>query len=141
MGTSVDFDDLGGRLLMGVRGFGLAPSSRFLKRAFDIIVATGLLLVLAPMLLLIALAVKLTSPGPVFFRQTRVGRHGREFQLLKFRTMVQNAEDRKGEPWSTTRLLPCSRSPTTRAPRAWARASGATRSTSCPSSSTCCAAT
>jgi exopolysaccharide biosynthesis polyprenyl glycosylphosphotransferase len=97
MGTSVDFDDLGGRLLMGVRGFGLAPSSRFLKRAFDIIVATGLLLVLAPMLVLIALAIKLTSSGPVFFRQTRVGRHGREFQLLKFRTMVQNAEDRKGE--------------------------------------------
>jgi lipopolysaccharide/colanic/teichoic acid biosynthesis glycosyltransferase len=93
----VDFDDLGGRLLMGVRGFGLAPSSRFLKRAFDIIVTTGLLLVLAPMLLLIALAIKLTSSGPVFFRQTRVGRHGREFQLLKFRTMVQNAEDRKGE--------------------------------------------
>jgi exopolysaccharide biosynthesis polyprenyl glycosylphosphotransferase len=97
MGTSVDFDDLGGRLLMGVRGFGLAPSSRFLKRAFDIVVATGLLLVLAPMLVVIALAVKLTSPGPVFFGQTRVGRHGREFQLLKYRTMVDDAEDRKDE--------------------------------------------
>ncbi len=97
IGTSVDFDDLGGRLLMGVRGFGLAPSSRFLKRAFDIVVATGLLLLLAPMLVFIALAVKLTSPGPVFFRQTRVGRHGREFQLLKYRTMVHDAEDRKDE--------------------------------------------
>ena len=97
MGTSVDFDDLGGRLLMGVRGFGLAPSSRFLKRSFDIVVATGFLLLLAPMLLLIALAVKLTSTGPVFFRQTRVGRHGREFQLLKYRTMVADAEERKDE--------------------------------------------
>ena len=58
--------------------------------------ATGLLLVLAPMLLLIALAVKLT-PGPRLLPPDLVGRHGREFQLLKFRTMVQNAEDRKGE--------------------------------------------
>jgi exopolysaccharide biosynthesis polyprenyl glycosylphosphotransferase len=95
IGSSVEFDDLGGRLLLGVRGFGLAPSSRVLKRAFDVVVTTLLLVVLAPLLLLIALAVRLTSPGPVLFRQTRVGRHGREFQLTKFRTMVQDAEEQK----------------------------------------------
>lgn len=95
IGTTVDIDDLGGRLLMGVRGFGLAPSSRLLKRAFDIVVTSGLLLVLAPTMAMIALAVALTSRGPVFFRQTRVGRYGDEFQLLKFRTMVQDAEDQK----------------------------------------------
>jgi exopolysaccharide biosynthesis polyprenyl glycosylphosphotransferase len=95
IGTSVEFDDLGGRLVLGVRSFGLAPSSRVLKRTFDLVVTTALLIVLAPLLLLIALAVKLTSPGPIVFRQTRVGRHGREFQLLKFRTMVRDAEAQK----------------------------------------------
>jgi exopolysaccharide biosynthesis polyprenyl glycosylphosphotransferase len=95
IGTSVEFDDLGGRLLLGVRGFGLAPSSRSLKRAFDIVVTSVLLVLLAPLLIVIALVVRLTSPGPVLFRQTRVGRNGREFQLPKFRTMVQDAEDQK----------------------------------------------
>lgn len=66
-----------------------------LKRLFDL-VASGLgLLLLAPLLFLIALAVKLDSPGPVFFRQERVGRHGRTFRIHKFRTMVTDAE-RKG---------------------------------------------
>jgi exopolysaccharide biosynthesis polyprenyl glycosylphosphotransferase len=97
IGTSVEFDDLGGRLLLGVRGFGLAPSSRVLKRGFDLVVTSALLIVLAPLLLVLALAVKLTSPGPVLFRQTRIGRNGREFQLLKFRTMVRDAEARKQE--------------------------------------------
>ena len=95
IGTSVEFDDLGGRLLLGVRGFGLTPSSRLLKRAFDIVVATALLILLAPVLVTIALAVKLTSRGPVLFKQTRVGRHGRQFQMLKYRTMVADAESRK----------------------------------------------
>ncbi|MDR2298054.1 MAG: sugar transferase [Comamonas sp.] len=63
-----------------------------LKRLFDLL-ASGLgLLLLAPLLLLIALAVKLDSPGPVFFRQERVGRYGRPFLIHKFRTMVSNAE-------------------------------------------------
>lgn len=65
------------------------------KRLLDL-VASGLgLLLLAPLLFLIALAVKLDSPGPVFFRQERVGRHGRTFRIHKFRTMVTDAE-RKG---------------------------------------------
>lgn len=63
-----------------------------LKRLFDL-VASGLgLLLLAPLLFLIALAVKLDSPGPIFFRQERVGRNGRPFLIHKFRTMVSNAE-------------------------------------------------
>jgi exopolysaccharide biosynthesis polyprenyl glycosylphosphotransferase len=97
IGTSVVFDDLGGQVLLGVRGFGLTPSSRLLKRSFDVLVATVMLILLAPLLLLIALAIKLTSSGPVLFRQTRVGRHGREFQMLKFRTMVPGADERKHE--------------------------------------------
>jgi exopolysaccharide biosynthesis polyprenyl glycosylphosphotransferase len=97
IGTSVDFDDLGGQTLLGVRGFGLSPSSRALKRAFDLLVASLVALLLLPLLLLIALAVKLTSAGPIMFRQTRVGRHGREFEMLKFRTMVRNADQLKDE--------------------------------------------
>jgi exopolysaccharide biosynthesis polyprenyl glycosylphosphotransferase len=97
IGTSVVFDDLGGQVLLGVRGFGLSPSSRFLKRTFDVVVTMLLGVVLGPLLLAIALAVKLGSPGPVLFRQTRVGRHGRRFQMLKFRTMVTDAEARKRE--------------------------------------------
>ncbi len=97
IGTSVEFDDLGGQVLLGVRGFGLSPSSRFLKRVFDLVVTSGLLVLLAPILLAISAAIKLSSPGPVLFRQTRVGRHGDEFRVLKFRTMVHDAEDRKHE--------------------------------------------
>jgi lipopolysaccharide/colanic/teichoic acid biosynthesis glycosyltransferase len=64
------------------------------KRLFDL-VASGLgLLLLAPMLLAIALAIKLESPGPVFFRQERVGRFGKPFRIHKFRTMVTDAERR-----------------------------------------------
>ena len=95
IGTAVEFDDLGGRLLLGIRGFGLAPSSRVLKRIFDLIVTGTLVVLLAPLLLVIALAVKLTSPGRILFRQTRVGRNGKRFELLKFRTMVEDAEDQK----------------------------------------------
>ncbi len=61
------------------------------KRLFDLVVALGALVLLAPLLLLVALIVKLDSPGPVFFRQERVGRHGRPFRIHKFRTMRAEA--------------------------------------------------
>lgn len=62
------------------------------KRAFDLLLSALGLLVLAPLLLLVALAIKLDSPGPVFFRQQRVGLHGRLFRIHKFRTMRVDAE-------------------------------------------------
>jgi len=65
------------------------------KRAFDIIASAVGLLALSPVLATIALLVKLSSPGSVFYRQVRVGRHRREFRLIKFRTMRADA-DRKG---------------------------------------------
>ena len=61
------------------------------KRTFDVLGAGVALLLLAPLLLVTALLIKLDSPGPVFFRQTRVGRAGRLFRIHKFRTMVANA--------------------------------------------------
>ncbi len=66
---------------------------RFLKRATDIVVSVIGLTFLAPVFLLIAAAIKLDSPGPVFFRQERVGKDGRIFRIFKFRTMIQNAAD------------------------------------------------
>ena len=63
------------------------------KRMFDVALATLGLLLLAPLLLVIAAAIKLDSPGPVFYRQERVGRHGRLFRIHKFRTMRHDPAD------------------------------------------------
>ncbi len=74
-----------------VGGFG-QQSSLWAKRLIDVAGATIGLLLLTPLMLLIAAAIKITSPGSIFFRQTRVGMNGRLFPMLKFRTMVRNAE-------------------------------------------------
>jgi exopolysaccharide biosynthesis polyprenyl glycosylphosphotransferase len=97
VGWSVALDDVEGVPLMGVRGYGLTQSSRFLKRSLDVGGSLAALLLLGPLLLMIALAVKLTSRGPVLFRQARVGKGGRTFNLLKFRTMYEGADERKHE--------------------------------------------
>ncbi|WP_284615617.1 sugar transferase [Aquabacterium humicola] len=64
------------------------------KRLFDLIVSLVALLLLSPLLLLVALAIRVDSGGPVFFRQERIGRHGRPFRIHKFRTMVADAPER-----------------------------------------------
>lgn len=92
VGSSVEFDDLHGLPVMGVRRFALTRSTAMVKRAFDLLAATLGLLAALPLMVAIALAIKLDSRGPVFFRQARVGRHGARFQMLKFRTMVHGAE-------------------------------------------------
>ena len=66
------------------------------KRLMDIVLSAVGMLLLSPVYLAIAAAVKLSSPGPVFFVQTRVGRYGRHFKFYKFRSMRQDAEARKG---------------------------------------------
>ena len=92
VGSSVEFDDLHGVTVMGVRRFDLTRSSVVVKRAFDLLGASLCLLAAAPLLAVIAVAIKLDSRGPVFFRQLRVGQHGKRFYMLKFRTMVPDAE-------------------------------------------------
>jgi exopolysaccharide biosynthesis polyprenyl glycosylphosphotransferase len=92
VGSSVEFDDLHGVTIMGVRRFELTRSSKAVKRAFDLLGASLGLLAVSPLLALSALAIKLDSRGPVFFRQLRVGQHGERFHMLKFRTMVPDAE-------------------------------------------------
>ena len=64
----------------------------YLKRAFDVVAASILLVLLAPIMLVVAVWIKLDSPGPVFFRQTRITQYGKEFRIFKFRTMVNNAD-------------------------------------------------
>jgi exopolysaccharide biosynthesis polyprenyl glycosylphosphotransferase len=74
-----------------------------LRRAFDIAGSLLLLLVTLPLLLLAAIAIKLETRGPVFYRQERVGRAGRVFTLFKFRSMVANAEAAGGPVWASQR--------------------------------------
>jgi len=95
VGSSTVFDEVDGALMLGVRRFGLTRSSRILKRSFDLFGSGAGLLLLAPMMAFVALAIKLDSRGSVFFRQARVGRHAEVFPILKFRTMVDNAEELK----------------------------------------------
>ena len=87
-------------LLEGVSLIGLPPlhlsrSSRRFKRLTDLVVSGAALVVLAPLLAVIALAIKLDSPGPVLFRQRRIGAGGRAFSIMKFRTMSVDAEAQK----------------------------------------------
>ena len=95
VGSSVEFDDLHGVMIMGVRRFELTRSSAAVKRAFDLLGASLGLLAISPLMIAIAVAIKLDSRGSVFFRQPRVGRHGKHFNMLKFRTMVPNADAMK----------------------------------------------
>jgi exopolysaccharide biosynthesis polyprenyl glycosylphosphotransferase len=95
VGSSVVFDDVGGLMLMGVPRFGLSRSSRALKRAFDLAASAVAILVCAPLLIAIAVAVKLDSHGPVLFRQMRMGRGDTPFEMLKFRSMIDGADGLK----------------------------------------------
>ena len=97
VGSSAAFDDVEGTTLLGLRRYGLSRSSWRLKRALDIVVGTAAVVALSPLLLVVALAIKLDDRGPVFFRQRRIGQDGREFEMIKFRTMGEDAEHRKPE--------------------------------------------
>ncbi|MBR5023310.1 MAG: sugar transferase [Oscillospiraceae bacterium] len=67
-------------------------TSLALKRIFDVLVSAVMLVVLLPVFLLLAVAIKLDSPGPVFYRQVRVTQYGKQFRIFKFRSMVSNAD-------------------------------------------------
>lgn len=65
---------------------------KFFKRVIDTVIALFMLVILFPLLLIIAVAIKLDSKGPIIFRQTRIGLHGKEFSILKFRSMAVDSE-------------------------------------------------
>ncbi|MER7546679.1 sugar transferase [Spirillospora sp. NPDC127506] len=96
-GPRISIRPVSGLPLLHVEHPELDGGRKVFKSLFDQTAALAGLLVLSPLMLIVALLIKLTSAGPVMFRQTRVGRGGREFTVLKFRTMVQDAEARKVE--------------------------------------------
>jgi exopolysaccharide biosynthesis polyprenyl glycosylphosphotransferase len=95
--SRTSFDDFHGRPVMVFR---TAPESSWqslCKQVFDFMFALLCVILLSPLFLLVAVGIKLTSPGPILFRQQRCGLNGRPFTIFKFRTMVTNAEQRKHE--------------------------------------------
>ena len=95
MGSSVEFDEIDGAVVLGLRGYGLSRSSGILKRSLDLVGSALGIVLIAPLLAMIAVAIKLDTRGPVFFRQRRMGRLNTPFDMLKFRTMVDGAEEQK----------------------------------------------
>jgi exopolysaccharide biosynthesis polyprenyl glycosylphosphotransferase len=97
LGASVAIDDVEGVTVLGVNPPWLPRSSRALKRLMDVAVAAPLLVLSAPVLLALAVVIRLDSSGPALFSQERVGRGGRRFKVMKLRTMVRGAEQDRAE--------------------------------------------
>jgi exopolysaccharide biosynthesis polyprenyl glycosylphosphotransferase len=95
IGPGIGISAVEGVPVLGLPPRALGLSSRVLKRSMDFAVSAVLLLLLLPALLVVAVLIKLDSRGPVFFRQPRVGAGGREFSIVKLRTMVAGADDQK----------------------------------------------
>jgi exopolysaccharide biosynthesis polyprenyl glycosylphosphotransferase len=95
IGPSVGVHTLEGMAMIGLPPLNLSRSSQLLKRVVDLVLASLGLIALAPFFVVIAIAVRLSSPGPVFFKQVRMGKRDHPFEMLKFRTMVVDAEERK----------------------------------------------
>jgi exopolysaccharide biosynthesis polyprenyl glycosylphosphotransferase len=96
-GPRLSIRPVAGLSLLHLERPAISGGRRVLKNAFDLCAGGLLLLVLAPFLAAVAVAVKLSSPGPVLFRQTRVGVDGRDFTMFKFRSMVPDAERRRAD--------------------------------------------
>ncbi len=97
VGSSSVYDDVDGVTLLGVRQFGLSKSSELLKRGMDVVGAAAGLVLLAPLLALLTVLIRLDSRGSPFFAQRRIGRRGRRFWMLKFRSMVPGADTLKDQ--------------------------------------------
>ncbi len=95
--NQVQINDIAGVPLIGVREPSLQGFNLAIKRAMDLLLTPLLLLLLSPIFLIVALLVKFTSPGPIFFAQQRIGKDGRSFKFYKFRSMYIDAEARKPE--------------------------------------------
>ena len=85
-----------------VNGTGLSASQRMVKRAMDIVLGSVAFIIASPIMLLVAIAIKIEDRGPVFFMQERVTRDGRLFKMIKFRSMIENA-NKVGEVKGTTK--------------------------------------
>jgi exopolysaccharide biosynthesis polyprenyl glycosylphosphotransferase len=92
LSTRLAVQPLGGIMALSLKPATLTSTQAMAKRGFDITVSVTAALLTLPLWVLIALAIKVTSPGPILYRQTRIGERGRPFTLQKFRTMVSGAE-------------------------------------------------
>ncbi|HTJ64918.1 MAG TPA: TIGR03013 family XrtA/PEP-CTERM system glycosyltransferase [Alphaproteobacteria bacterium] len=99
----LDLDELRATWLIFGAGFTRGFFTDLLKRFFDIFVSAVMLLITSPFLLIAAILVKLESPGPILYRQERVGLHGRPFMVLKLRSMRQDAETNGAPQWAQVR--------------------------------------
>jgi len=97
---SVGVEHIRGLPVLGLKRSSITGLQGFVKRTMDIVISLITLIILAPLLLLVAIAIKLDSPGPVLYRQTRLGKNDRPFSILKFRSMRKDAEKGKAG-WST----------------------------------------
>jgi len=93
----VRINEVAGLALIEVKDARISGWNYAIKRAMDVVIATTVLTLAAPLMLLIAIAIKLDSPGPILFGQERVGKNGRRFTLYKFRSMCKDAEEKKKE--------------------------------------------
>ena len=93
----VSVDQFGGEAVFYYRAQSAALGHLLIKQIFDYIAAAVLLVILSPLLAVIAIAIKLTSPGPAIYRQVRAGLNGRSFPMLKYRTMTVGADERQAE--------------------------------------------
>ena len=91
--SHLDVEDLGGIPMIGVRDISISGSQLFLKRSMDVALSLLGLVLLLPLFVIVAIAIKLDSPGPIFFRQIRVGKGEKLFACYKFRSMRQGAEE------------------------------------------------
>ena len=91
--SHLDVEDLGGIPMIGVRDISISGSQLFLKRSMDVALSLLGLFLLLPLFVIVAIAIKLDSPGPIFFRQIRVGKGEKLFACYKFRSMRQGAEE------------------------------------------------
>lgn len=107
--SEVSVADLGGLPLLTVRDIALRGWKLTLKRAMDLVVSAVGLVLLSPFMLLMALLVKLDSKGPVFYAQERMGLDSVPFQMMKFRSMKEGAEDETGPVWATKEDPRCTR--------------------------------
>jgi exopolysaccharide biosynthesis polyprenyl glycosylphosphotransferase len=101
--SRIDLDSLTTDDMLSADGFGVERASDAVKRPADVVIGIAMLALWLPAMALAALAIKLDSPGPVFYRQQRVGQFGRPFTMLKFRSMRVNAEAGGKPRWAQAR--------------------------------------
>ncbi len=99
--SQVDMRTIDGVPLLGLKESPLSEGyNRFVKRMMDIVFSAAGLIILSPLFLIIGIMVKMSSPGPIFYLQKRIGEDGNRFAMIKFRTMIENAEKGVGRVWA-----------------------------------------